>query len=148
MVGSASGQKQSVKFLQNMVHTAQFTPPPPRHTLRHLILSVPLSLARMMTSGWPLQPSYSDWPGDQAGGWPLRGVALISLRGNPFQRKHNDGIDPKQDCSDRGSPWIVLGPFILLLLCPPQPPVELPGGAPPRSSGHNSWDRVPHTQVR
>ncbi len=36
LVGSASGQKQSVKFLQNMVNTAQFTPPPPpplRHSL-------------------------------------------------------------------------------------------------------------------
>ncbi len=32
-VGSVSGQKQSVKFLQNMVYTAQFTPlPPPRDT--------------------------------------------------------------------------------------------------------------------
>jgi hypothetical protein len=27
LVGSAFGQKQSVKFLQNMVYTAQFTPP-------------------------------------------------------------------------------------------------------------------------
>ena len=33
MVGSASGQKQSVKFLQNMVYTAQFTPPPQTHTV-------------------------------------------------------------------------------------------------------------------
>ncbi len=34
MVGSASGLKQSVKFLQNMVYTAQFTPPPPQtHTV-------------------------------------------------------------------------------------------------------------------
>ncbi len=34
MIGSASGQKQSVKFLQNMVYTAQFTPPPPQtHTV-------------------------------------------------------------------------------------------------------------------
>ncbi len=34
LVGSASGQKQSVKFLQNMVYTAQFTPPPPQtHTV-------------------------------------------------------------------------------------------------------------------
>jgi len=35
LVGSASGQKQSVKFLQNMVYTAQFTPHPPplRHSL-------------------------------------------------------------------------------------------------------------------
>ncbi len=32
MVGSASGQKQSVKFLQNMVYTAQFTPPSPPQT--------------------------------------------------------------------------------------------------------------------
>ncbi len=64
---------------------------------RHLILSVPLSLVRMMTSGWPQQTSYSDRPGDHdRGGWPLQGikatlVALISLRGNPFQRKHNEG---------------------------------------------------------
>jgi hypothetical protein len=28
LVGSASGQKQSVKFLQNMIYTAQFTPHP------------------------------------------------------------------------------------------------------------------------
>ncbi len=33
MVGSASGQKQSVKFLQNMIYTAQFTPHPPPQTL-------------------------------------------------------------------------------------------------------------------
>jgi hypothetical protein len=34
LVGSASGQKQSVKFLQNMVYTAQFNPPPPQtHTV-------------------------------------------------------------------------------------------------------------------
>ncbi len=33
MVGSASGQKQSVKFLQNMVYTAQFNPPPQTHTV-------------------------------------------------------------------------------------------------------------------
>jgi hypothetical protein len=45
---------------------------------RHLILSVPLSLVRMMTSGWPLQPSYSDRPGDQDGG-----VAPARNQGNP-----------------------------------------------------------------
>jgi hypothetical protein len=28
------------------------------------------------------------------------------------------------------------------------PMSELPGGAPPRSSDQNSWDRVPQTQVR
>jgi hypothetical protein len=34
LVGSASGQKQSVKILQNMVYTAQFTSPPPQtHTV-------------------------------------------------------------------------------------------------------------------
>jgi hypothetical protein len=34
LVGSASGQKQSVRFLQNMVCTAQFNPPPPQtHTV-------------------------------------------------------------------------------------------------------------------
>ncbi len=33
MVGSESGQKQSVKFLQKMVYTAQFTPPPQIHTV-------------------------------------------------------------------------------------------------------------------
>jgi hypothetical protein len=36
LVGSSSGQKQSVKFLQNMVYTAQFTshlPPPQTHTV-------------------------------------------------------------------------------------------------------------------
>ncbi len=33
LVGSASGQKQSVKFLQNMVYTAQFTPTLPPLTL-------------------------------------------------------------------------------------------------------------------
>jgi hypothetical protein len=32
LVGFASGQKQSVKFMQNMVYTEQFTPPPPPHT--------------------------------------------------------------------------------------------------------------------
>ncbi len=34
MVGFASGQKQIVKVLQNMVYTAQFNPPPPQtHTV-------------------------------------------------------------------------------------------------------------------
>jgi hypothetical protein len=34
LVGSASGQKQSVKFLQKLVYAAQFTPPPPQtHTV-------------------------------------------------------------------------------------------------------------------
>ena len=69
----------------------------------------------MMTSGWPLQPSYSDRPGDQDGEWPLRGikatlVALISLRGNPFQRKRNDGINLKHGCLEKRLPvdriWI------------------------------------------
>jgi hypothetical protein len=46
-------------------------------TLRHLILSVPLSLVRMMTSGWPLQPSYSDRPGDQDGGHPSRESTMM-----------------------------------------------------------------------
>jgi hypothetical protein len=32
LVESASGQKQSVKFLQNMVYTAQLIPPPPDKT--------------------------------------------------------------------------------------------------------------------
>ncbi len=77
---------------------------------------MPLSLVRMMTSGWSLQPSYSDRPGDQDGGWPLRGikatlVALISLRGNPFQRKRNDGIDLKHDCSEKRLPVDSIGIF-------------------------------------
>jgi hypothetical protein len=33
LVGSESGQKQSVKFLQNMVYSTIHPPPPPRHTL-------------------------------------------------------------------------------------------------------------------
>ncbi len=47
MVGSVSGQKQSIKFLQNMVSTAQFTPhpPPPPQTLTVCINST-FSLGR------------------------------------------------------------------------------------------------------
>jgi hypothetical protein len=46
LVGSASGQKQSVKFLQNMIYTAQFTPhPPPPQTLTVCINST-FSLGR------------------------------------------------------------------------------------------------------
>ncbi len=37
MVGSKSGQKQSVKFLQNMVYSTIHPPPPP---LRHCTLSL------------------------------------------------------------------------------------------------------------
>ncbi len=33
MVGSGSGQKQSVKLQQNMVYSTIHPPPPPRHTL-------------------------------------------------------------------------------------------------------------------
>jgi hypothetical protein len=40
-------------------------------TYHHLILSVPLSFVRMMTSGWPMQPSYSGQSGDQGRGQPL-----------------------------------------------------------------------------
>jgi hypothetical protein len=47
LVDSASGQKQSVKFLENMVYTAQFTPhpPPPPQTLTVCINST-FSLVR------------------------------------------------------------------------------------------------------
>ena len=87
----------SVKPHQTMIYShrspdekdnlADRSPPPPHSHIkpvqrerrqRHLILSVPLSLVRMMTSGWPLQPSYSDRPGDQDGG-----VAPARNQGNP-----------------------------------------------------------------
>jgi hypothetical protein len=67
---------------------------------------------RMATATILLAPAR----GSRRGGWPLRGikatlVALISLRGNPFQRKRNDGIDPKHDCSEKRLPVDSIGIF-------------------------------------
>ncbi len=46
LVGSASGQKQSVKFLQNMVYTAQFTPHPPPSQKLTVCINSTFSLGR------------------------------------------------------------------------------------------------------
>ncbi len=46
MVGSASGQKQSVKFLQNMVYTAQFIPPSPPPQAHTVCINCTFSLGR------------------------------------------------------------------------------------------------------
>jgi hypothetical protein len=46
LVGSASGQKQSVKFLQNMVYTAQFTPSSPLPQTHTVYINCTFSLGR------------------------------------------------------------------------------------------------------
>ncbi len=47
MVGSATGQKHTVKFLQNMVYTAQFTPAPSSPTQTHNVcINCTFSLGR------------------------------------------------------------------------------------------------------
>ena len=46
MVGSASGQKQNAKFLQNMVYTAQFTPHPPLPQTLTVCINSTFSLGR------------------------------------------------------------------------------------------------------
>jgi hypothetical protein len=67
-VGSETGQKQSVKLLQNMVYNAAQHPPPPSHTLSEYTV-------RLL------------WEGGSGGGGQREGRGFtVHKRGRKYQR--------------------------------------------------------------